>query len=141
MILALRSVGQTFPQIAAKVGCGEITARRVVAARLQELQAEIRTRTSEIRARHLLELQHLRQRLAQGVAKGDVRAITAWLRVQERESRLLGLDLSQPAADEAAHHNAAQALLQRLADNLDAETMNSIVEILSIGQDNSDADE
>jgi hypothetical protein len=140
-ILALRSIGQAYSQIVEKVGCSDATARRVVARHLAELQTEIRTKAAEIRANHLLELRNLRARLAKGVAQGDVKAITAWLRVQERESRLLGLDLAQPAADEAAAHNAAQALLQRLADNLDPETMNTIVGILSINQGESDANE
>lgn len=140
-ILSLRALGQTYAQIAEKVGCGEATVKRVVAYHLAELQAEIRTRATEIRAGHLHELRNLRARLAKGVAQGDVKAISAWLRVQERESRLLGLDLSQPAADVAAAHNAAQALLQRLANNLDPDTMNTIVGILSIGEDDSHADE
>jgi len=138
-IVALKAHGVTISAIADQVGCSTATVSRVVHHHLQELQAEIRAKAGQIRAQHLLELRHLRARLARGVAAGDVQSVNAWLKILQRESALLGLDLSQPAADEAAAHNAAQALLQRLADNLDPDTMNTIVGILSVGEDNSDA--
>lgn len=125
-------MGVPYRRIADQLGCSIGTVSTVVQARLAELQKQIRVRSAEIRAAHLLELQHLRRRLAAAVAGGDVKAITAWLRVQERESRLLGLDLQVPSADESAQHGAATVLLQTLADHLDADTMDAIVGILSM---------
>jgi hypothetical protein len=60
----------------------------------------------------------LRRRLAAGIGAGDVKNFVAWIRLQEREAKLLGLDLKQPVAEEAASHNAARVLLDQLGTKL-----------------------
>jgi hypothetical protein len=100
----------------ASCGCG----RR----HLQELEQEIRVQAAAIRAQHLMELRWLRERLA--AADGR------WIQIQERESRLLGLD-APPNLEAAAIEWGARTLLQHLAEQLPAEVMDQIVAALCDG--------
>lgn len=53
----------------------------------------------EIRAQHLMELQVIRKPLAQAGAGGHNQSAMDLLKVQERESKLLGLDAQKDAPD------------------------------------------
>lgn len=133
-ILALRAVGTPIQAIADRLAIGEKTVRRVVAARLQELNRQISLDCESLRSQQLLELAGLRQRLAPLLASSEpshrLGAVRSWLALLERESRLVGLD--QPMKIElAAQSAAAQELLQHLADRLPAETMEEIVGALT----------
>lgn len=129
-ILRLRAAGHTHSTIAAEVGCGVATVQRVLQRHLQELQQEIRHQAAAIRAQHLLELRWLREQLTTAVSRGEVAAIGRWIQIQERESRLLGLDVP-PNLDAAASAWGARTVLQQLADQLPAEVMDQIVAALT----------
>ena len=129
-ILRLRAAGHTHSTIAAEVGCGVATVQRVLQRHLQELQQEIRHQAAAIRAQHLLELRWLREQLTAAVSRGEVAAIGRWIQIQERESRLLGLD-APPNLDAAASAWGARTVLQQLADQLPAEVMDQIVAALT----------
>ena len=125
-ILQLRSAGMPHQQIAEKLGIGERPCRRVIERRLDELKQAITLDARTLAAQHLLELEMLRGRLQGPLVANDhqqrIAAVRAWLQLLERESRLLGLD--QPQMIElAAQGQAAEALLQHLADHLPRQTM------------------
>lgn len=133
-IIKLRASGWPLEAIAEAVGASERTVRRVVARRLEELRHEIRLDTGQLLARHVLELEHLRQRLSPLLAATDplhrLGAVRTFLQLQEREARLLGLD--QPMRVEvAAQAQASQELLQHLADKLDPAVMEEVVSALT----------
>ncbi len=130
-ILTLAGACVPYRRIAEETGSSLATVSRVVNNHLAQLQATIKVRAGELRAKQLFELQALRQRLAKGVAAGDTRAISTWIKAQHREAQLCGLDLVQAAADEAAHHHAARALLDSLEGRVSDEVMDQVVAILS----------
>jgi hypothetical protein len=93
--LELRIAGKTFAQIGAALGISDTHAHRLVTNALAE-RKEHRARLAE----GLLELElercdRLQRALATQVARGDVRAVVATLKVMERRARLLGLDAAQ----------------------------------------------
>jgi len=133
-ILALRNLGVQVETIAAELGISGKTVQRVIARRIRELNRQISIDVAAIRAGHLMELQGLRDRLRPVLASPDhsarIGAARTWLGVLQREAALLGLDA--PARIELhAEAQAAEALLQRLADALPSEAMDQIVAVLT----------
>ncbi len=89
----MRKKGYTYERIAFELGCNHGTAWRYVQQALKRLMAEINESAAEVRRLELERLDTYLEKLAPGIENGDVKAITTALRVGERRSRLLGLDL------------------------------------------------
>jgi transposase len=130
-VLALAGMGLSQRAIAEQVGSSASTCGRIVSRQLEALAAEIKSEAHTLRAQHLMELRSLRQRLSKATAAGDIKAISTWIRVQEREAKLCGLDLQAAAVDDAAQHNAARALIDELSGKLEPDVMDRIVGILA----------
>jgi len=133
-ILKLRAAGQPLQLIADHVGASERTVRRVVSAHLAELARENRLETEQLRARHRLELDGLRRTLAPLLAAADplqrLQTVNSWLRLQEREARLLGLD-APLRIEAAAEALAARTLIAELEQRLPPDQLNPILDALA----------
>lgn len=92
-VLELRKAGGTFEQIGRQLGKSHGAVHkaflRAMAAHREELQQSV----AEARAIEVARLDHMLLKLWPAVNKGDQNAIHRALKVCERRSRLLGLDL------------------------------------------------
>lgn len=133
-ILRLRAAGQPLQLIAESVNASERTVRRVVSSYLAELARENRLETEQLRARHRLELDGLRRTLAPLLAAADplqrLQTVNSWLRLQEREARLLGLD-APLRIEAAAEALAARTLIAELEQRLPPDQLNPILDALA----------
>jgi hypothetical protein len=93
--LALRVEGKTLQAIADELDVSKTTAHNIVVGALNEVRAT----NKELAQLHLqLELERcdqLQAALAEKIAKGDVRAVEASIKVMDRRAKLLGLDAAQ----------------------------------------------
>lgn len=90
--LSLRKAGATYDQIAERVGITREGARGAVARALAALSDVCTEEAKEVRQLELDRLDAMLLGLWQRASKGEVAAIDRVLRIQERRSRLLGLD-------------------------------------------------
>ena len=89
-VFQMRREGATLDAIATRLGVSRATIRRMVAREVSSLQSEMRP--DERRMVHADALMDLWRVLHGPAAQGDMAAIDRFLRVEERLSRLLGLD-------------------------------------------------
>lgn len=94
----MRREGEGFEAIGARLGMTRANARKLVGRELQSLAAE--SNVEERRLLHVEVLMELWRVLYASAMAGDRAAIDQFLRVEERISRLFGLDLGSGTADE-----------------------------------------
>lgn len=109
--LKLRREGGSFESIGARLGVTRAAARKLVDRELSALAAE--SGTEARRMLHVEVLMELWRTLYAPAMAGDPAAVERFLRVEERISRLLGLDLGTAAAGEAAAADDAAPALAR----------------------------
>lgn len=102
----MRREGATMEAIAARLGVSRSTVRRMIAREVSVLSAEMQP--DERRVVHAEALMELWKVLHPSAAQGDMAAIDRFLRVEERLSRLLGLDRR---ADDSANEQALRILV------------------------------
>ena len=102
----MRREGATLDAIAARLGVSRATARRMISREVSALSTEMQP--EERRIVHAEALMDLWRVLHPPAAQGDMASIDRFLRVEERLSRLLGLDRG---ADESAGEQALRILV------------------------------
>jgi hypothetical protein len=105
--LAYRAAGYTYREIGKALDCDHTWARQLCITALTEERAED---VSELRDAAGHRLDQLRRAAWPAAMNGDIRAITAVLRVEERYARLFGLD-APFSIDVDTTINAADAVL------------------------------
>lgn len=88
----LRIAGLTYRQIGRELGVSHVTAFTYVKEELDALREECRELAETYRDMELERLDHAQKAIYAGVLKGDLGSIDRLLRIQERRSKLLGLD-------------------------------------------------
>lgn len=81
-------------QIGERLGVSHETVRRWVRAELERLDGETQRSTRQLRALQVVQLDKLENALWTRAMAGDLRAIETELKIMERRSRLLRLDLT-----------------------------------------------
>lgn len=89
----LRRQGLTIREIGARLGISHVMALKHISAVLADLRAEALTNADEWRALELDRLDGLQAALRPRIGEGDPKAIDTALRIMERRSKLLGLDM------------------------------------------------
>jgi DNA-binding transcriptional regulator LsrR (DeoR family) len=102
----MRREGATMDAIAARLNVSRSTVRRMIAREVTALSAEMQP--DERRVVHVEALMDLWKVLHPAATQGDMAAIDRFLRVEERLSRLLGLD-RRP--DDAINEQALRILV------------------------------
>jgi hypothetical protein len=102
----MRREGATMDAIAARLGVSRSTVRRMIAREVSALSAEMQP--DERRVVHAEALMDLWRVLHPSASQGDMAAIDRFLRVEERLSRLLGLDRG---SDDSAGEQALRILV------------------------------
>lgn len=90
---ALRKGGASYPEIAEALGVSVSTAHGYVKDTLGQLQTETREDAEQIRDLELMRLDSMWMALAPSIAKGHLQAIDKGIKIMERRSRFLGLDM------------------------------------------------
>lgn len=89
----LRRQGLSIREIGARLGISHTHVLRHISAVLADLRAEALTNADEWRALELDRLDGLQAALRPRIGEGDPKAIDTALRIMERRSKLLGLDM------------------------------------------------
>lgn len=98
--MKMRREGANFDSIGTRLGVTRATARKLVSRELSALSSE--SGVDERRLLHADVLMELWRSLYPSAVTGDPAAVDRFLRVEERLSRLLGLDLQPEGAPAAA---------------------------------------
>ena len=98
--MKMRREGANFDSIGSRLGVTRATARKLVSRELSALSSE--SGVDERRLLHADVLMELWRSLYPSAVTGDPAAVDRFLRVEERLSRLLGLDLQPEGAPPAA---------------------------------------
>lgn len=93
MALNLRRAGTTFEEIANQLGYA--SAAGAHAAVKSALAKTLREPAAEVRELELARLDNMLESISEAIMSGDLNAIATALRISERRSRLLGLDLRE----------------------------------------------
>jgi hypothetical protein len=112
--IKMRREGASLDSIGTRLGVTRATARRLVARELSSLSSE--AGIEERRLLHADVLMELWRALYPAAVSGDPAAVDRFLRVEERISQLLGLDL-QPAGDGNGRAEAARREERVLVDD------------------------
>ena len=88
----MRMLGYSYRAIAKDCGVNEATSYNDVQSSLSSLDKVKKESAERMREMELVRLDHMTQRLASDVNKGDTKAILAEVRIMERRARLCGLD-------------------------------------------------
>lgn len=112
--LSLRKAGATYDQIAERVGITREGARGAVARALAALSEICTEEAKEVRQLELDRLDAMLLGLWQRASKGEVAAIDRVLRIQERRSRLLGLDAPTNQTTVEVSGDMAVGMIRRL---------------------------
>lgn len=97
-VLHLRLHGSTFQQIAEALGKAPSTCIEAYQRALEGVRHEIAQQASQLRAQECARLDMYLQKLAPQIDKGDAIAIWRALKISERRSKLLGLDVQPDPA-------------------------------------------
>ena len=110
--LKLRLAGATFQEIADKVGyAGRQSAQKAVTKAMQDT---IQEPADELRRLEMMRLDRLQLAVWPAAMRGDVKAVTAVLRIMVRRSNLLGLDAPRRLDIRHAVEEEARRLAQEL---------------------------
>lgn len=90
--LDYRLAGLSYRAVAKKMGVDGATAYRYVQAGIKIIQEEYKEKASALVTMELSKLDKLEVALYKGALEGDTKSIGSLLRIQERRSKLLGLD-------------------------------------------------
>jgi hypothetical protein len=90
--MRLRASGKTYRAIAAELNCSVRTAYRAVTRELERVRARLSEDAAQLLQLEMARLDSLLAALWPQAQAGNVRAMTAAVRVIERQYRLLGLD-------------------------------------------------
>lgn len=93
--LELRKKGDTYREIGKALNVSHTTAAKDVKAALEELQRVERLRTEEYRQLMAERINMARKSLVDKVMNGDEKAIDRWIRLNEQEIKLFGLNEPQ----------------------------------------------
>jgi hypothetical protein len=93
--LELRKAGLSYPQIGKALGVSQVAAYKIVMRVLQRYEANIQEETEDLREIELQRLDRMLNAIEPKIRRGDLKAIAVAVRISERRSRLLGLDLPQ----------------------------------------------
>ena len=88
----MRMLGFSYRAIAKDCGVNEATSYKDVQSALSSLDKVKKDTAEKMREMELVRLDHMTQRLAGDVNKGDTKAILAEVRIMERRAKLCGLD-------------------------------------------------
>ena len=88
----MRMLGYSYRAIAKDCAVNEATSYKDVQSALSSLDKVKKDTAEKMREMELVRLDHMTQRLAADVNKGDTKAILAEVRIMERRARLCGLD-------------------------------------------------
>lgn len=97
-VLHLRLHGSTFAQIAEALGKASSTCQEAYQRALEEVRHEIAQQATQLRAQECSRLDLYLQKLGPQIDKGDPIAIWRALKISERRSKLLGLDVQPDPA-------------------------------------------
>ena len=89
----LRKAGRSYDEIARAVGCSRSMAHKAVTIALREIADKTSESADELRTLELARLDALLVALWPAATSGDCRAADRVLRISERRSKLLGLDI------------------------------------------------
>tara|TARA_R110000824_G_scaffold392619_1_gene591138 strand:+ start:74 stop:481 length:408 start_codon:yes stop_codon:yes gene_type:complete len=90
--LDMRMLGFSYRAIAKDCGVTEGTSYRDVQSAIASLDVIKKDKAERLRDMELMRLDHMTQRLAADVQRGDTKAITTEVRIMDRRAKLLGLD-------------------------------------------------
>ncbi len=90
--LERRKQGWTYTKIAAELGCNPGHCCRMVRAALERFMGKLAERAVECREIEVQRLDDYLSKLQTRIEDGDIRAVTAAVKIMERRSKLLGLD-------------------------------------------------
>ena len=90
--LDMRMLGFSYRAIAKDCGVTEGTSYSDVQSAIASLDVIKKDKAERIRELELIRLDHMTQRLAADVNRGDTKAITTEVRIMERRAKLCGLD-------------------------------------------------
>jgi hypothetical protein len=113
--LDLRKAGKSYRAIAQTLGCDVATAHRDVQQALAALAELERQTAEEYRALELARLDMAMEAIATKVAKGNLDAVHAWVRLSESRRKLLGLDkptLIAPTNPDGTSYSGDYAVLR-----------------------------
>ena len=118
LALELRKAGESYRDIARKLGVDVHTAHADVGAELGALRATAVAEATELRALELERLDAMTSGLWSGIQDGSAAAVSAGVRVSERRSRLLGLDA--PVVTKGEFTGSLGVYTERLAAEIEA---------------------
>ena len=119
LALDLRKSGMNYENIAKNLGMSLEGSRQCVIRALAKLKEVCAEKAEEVRQLESERLDALTQGLWEKAVTGDVAATTACLRVMERRSKLLGVDLVQADGTQSAALEALVATLAKKDDAID----------------------
>lgn len=123
--LQLRLEGKSFRAIAAQTGLSTATVfNRVEAA----IALEINPKAEQLRAIESERLDVYLDRLKTRIDKGDTHAIQTAIRISERRSKLLGLDMPQRIEANATFHEVTQQDIELQELIRAAKAKNAVIE-------------
>lgn len=111
-VMALKCRGFTHARIAKTLGISASEVGRHARSALDELIEDTRDDTERVRALECARLDRYLVALDKQIARGDVRAVEAALKIQVRRANLYGLDVKRASVD-----NWADALTGLLLEN------------------------
>lgn len=116
--LELRVAGATYEQMAAKLGVTRESCRQAVIAAVADLEAVCAERATEVRELELRRLDAMLLGLWDRARRGEVRAVDAVLRIQDRRAKLLGLDAAMRIDAKVTPDDGTKERLARLLDSV-----------------------
>jgi hypothetical protein len=102
--LELRKAGFTYQQIADQLGFTRTAAYKTVKVALDDINQNIKDEAATVRTLELERLDRLWVEMYRRAKGGDYGAVDRCLRIQERRSKLLGLDAPQKVEQEITDH-------------------------------------
>ncbi len=114
--LELRKAGATYRRIGEHLGITEQGAHKAVMRALNKLIADVSESADQLRELEVQRLDAMLLGLWDQARLGDVKAVTASLRVMERRARMLGLDLPPNISQDETDRRVVEFRLVGSAD-------------------------